>query len=345
MSGIFSPITNAHRYFRSTIDTTPVGAGKTTSDVWVTMPFVNFGKLTRFVLQTQNAIGGSPVYSGNVTVCVLNDGASSRTLMDAPVGVTMPLDASGRIGSFEFNDTYYEDQYRTRKLYLRIHGDVIYQPGLYFNVGIEGKQQQPFWNSDWEINFAKSYKHDRIFRQLSDGTIVNLTNELRQNGNPYTFGGSVDATKPYVVLANQLEYLYIGSDERFDTVYFDIPEAYRLGVGNTVVNKEYWNGTAWTPMINMNDNTSSGQYNDSVLKTDSTGFNFSGVYNWVPAVDWTPYDMPNDPDVILRNGMTTGALLPVYIGVVRPKYWMRFSVPALAQDLAMTWVGIWKNYL
>jgi len=339
MSGIFSPITNEHRYFESSINTTPIGTGLTTSDIWVTVPFVNFGKVSRIILTAHNGVGSSS-YTGNVTVGLLKDGAASRLTNSPVVGVANSLSVDSRCGVFEFHDTYYEDIYRTRKLYVRINGSIPFQQGLYFNVKVGGTQQQPYWNREWETNYIKPYKGTRIYRQLSNGSIYDLSSELSQNGDPYTFGGSVDTTKPYTVLSNSSEYFYIGSDEKFDTVYFDIPTAYRIGAGNTIVAKEYWNGSAWAPMTKVNDNTSNGQYPNLVNFTDSTGFNFSGALNWITPSDWSVYNLPNDPMVLLRNGINTGAVLPIYIGVVRPKYWIRFSVPGLTQSLSITRVAI-----
>jgi hypothetical protein len=100
-----------------------------------------------------------------------------------------------------------------------------------------------------------------------------------------------DATNDYTVdlvdddANNRAEYLFIGSDERFNGLNVDLAT---LGVGSSLdLGWEYWNGTAWTDL-------------ESVAGfTDGTSnFTADGAVYWsVEPTNWAPYSVNYSPDL------------------------------------------------
>lgn len=166
----------------------------------------------------------------------------------------------------------------------------------------------------------------RVLRQPSSGNAIDITDEVRQNFNPYGLGGDSNSLST-VALSVSGDKLYIGSEKLFNKILVHPhTSAYvAAGIGLTL---EYWNGSAWTALPQVLDNTSDQQATPSTMS-------YAGVIAFSPPSDWAKQKIATDPMTIYENGILAGTEYPPGMMVHPSRYFLRLSITSLASPLRL----------
>lgn len=119
-----------------------------------------------------------------------------------------------------------------------------------------------------------------------------------------------------------VDYFYVGFHGKFSSRYFN------MGTANATANEvsvDYWNGTAWVPVLDLVDQTS--------------GFTQSGFISWVNNDDWKSFSQTPVSDVELfwvrisvDVGLDTGTTLQSVLNIYSDDEMLKAYFPELISD-------------
>jgi len=331
MSSAFSYLDNQNKKFKTTVS---VPGYQTSATSWMVTvhPVPSFCQIEKITL----AASAAPS-SAATNLTVLNDGAGWRAAADDTAKAPFIVSASSanmanRIASFTFsNGLYYEDAYRTNCLYLNFANN-SFAEGNTFTVTVEGTQMAPYKLEHVDTTPFQGDNTWRVLRVDANNVCTDLTQQLTRNGNPYGLGSNLGNSESFMAFDTAADYLYIGSTRPWSNAMFYVPS---YSANSTPVTFAQYNGTSWSTVTSVQDNTSAGM-------TTSSSLSYSGVMkvtSWTTAVMTT---LSFDPLTVLQTSYDDFTLnIPRPGGFfMNPKrYWLRMKFASITpSDLKL--VGI-----
>lgn len=216
---------------------------------------------------------------------------------------------------------YVEDLYSRPWLHVKANLSSAVTSGTYY-CNAYGRKSVPTStyaaNDGTQIQVSDNYRvlMARLQTGGTGGTIWDVTGVATKRGglNANEFG-----------FRAKEDYIYVGNKSKVDhwEVIVKTPS-----VTGTALSGEYWNGSAWTSFIVL-DNTSHGIGVTGSLRysgmIEGSGL---GVSNWAttvldPALN---ANLPNDPLTVQYNAIKAGTALPQYLPPNPERYWVRFRL-------------------
>lgn len=164
----------------------------------------------------------------------------------------------------------------------------------------------------------------RVLRQPSTGNAIDITDEVRQNFNPYGLGAD-NASLSVVALSVSSDKLYIGSEKIFNKILIHPHASSYIGAGISLT-AEYWNGSSWVAISQLFDNTSDQQATASTMS-------YPGVISFAAPGNWAKQKLATDPMTVYEDAILAGNAFPPGMMVHPSRYFIRLSIASLASPL------------
>jgi hypothetical protein len=193
-----------------------------------------------------------------------------------------------------------------------------------FTLNIEYVPLQEFSIAANDSTGIKPDKTWQVLRQPSTGNAVDITNEIKQNLNPYGLGADNNCLST-VALNVSSDKLYIGSEKQFSKILIHPHTSSYVGAG-LAATIEYWNGSTWVAIPQVLDSTSDMQATASTMS-------YAGTISFSPPKNWAAQKIATDPLTIYETAIVDGEAYPPGMLVHPNRYYIRFSIGSLSTPL------------
>jgi len=220
----------------------------------------------------------------------------------------------------------WQDSFHANCLNLAVSMAGAIPSGGKFTLDIEYTPLQEFAIIGTDATGLKADNTWRVLRQPSSGNAIDITDEIKQNFNPYGLGADNNSLS-VVALSVSADELYIGSEKIFTKILVHPHASSYIGAGIGLT-AEYWNGSSWVALAQVLDNTSDLQATASTLS-------YPGVISFAAPSDWTKQKIATDPMTVYENGILAGTEYPPGMMVHPSRYFLRFSIASLVAPLRL----------
>jgi hypothetical protein len=224
--------------------------------------------------------------------------------------------------TFDFDGVYVEDPTRCNLLYVVLTTSSTFTTETEFRITAEGLRTLPR-NSDADRPAFANDKSFRVLRKTTAGGLNEITTIVTSHGDPYSH-------QPVTILENASDFLYIGGHKMPTDLNFYLLNNKGFNASITP-NFEYWNGSTWATIPNVEDGTSNGQAGASM--------NHSGVVKFNAPNNWARHALEDDPVKAMQDSVAALEAWGQQISYDASNYyWIRFSASSVPAALKAWWV-------
>lgn len=282
---------------------------------------MRYGLATTITTGTIN--GGRKFFMSNTAAITMGTTALTfveyTALADSFVEGSGTGTASGQSATVTFTSPgiNWQDALHSNCLNLSVSMAGSIPTGATFTLDIEYVPLQEFAVPGSESTGIRGDSTWRVLRQPNSGNATDISAELKQNGNPYGLGADNNSLAVAVLTATT-DKIVIGSAQRFSRILVHPHASYYQAAGKTLT-AEYWNGSAWTALPQVLDNTSD-------LQSTASTFSYAGTISFNAPGDWTPIKFATDPMTVYETDILAGNTYPIGMFYHPYRYFIRLTI-------------------